>query len=409
MPNHNIVNMKRTGFISILLLLSFYTQAQLKVQLSPNVSIGISKNVETYFIVEKLAVERIDNFVFDIKGTDYSHQPMVYFAYKNFQRYKDDPSVVRMAAILQQVRDAFHDNGPVMEYLLNQKEFPAAGARFINTKIKVNNQPNDILQALLAELTDSLRKFYTTAAVADFFKANNQFYKGALNEAIKDINKSSFGYMEKWFGQKFLEYQLYISPGMPITPGEDSYRGFGPQILSSKGKIPSMIVSSSKMLPLHKNLLQYRKFGFDNQPVTKFIFSHEILHSFVNPLLDKYASQIKADSLLYTKNLKELLSPHYIGDWNVCVIEHLVRLGEIRVAVSMNDSAEAERLRKIHIGEYNCVLIPLLEQKIKEYEGDRTSYPTFESYLPGLIFYLHTLTPQIIDDQVVKYKDYGKK
>jgi len=393
----------------MLLLISYGMQAQLKVQLSPTVSIGISKNIETYFIVEKLAVERIDNFVFDIKGTDYSHQPMVYYAFKHFQRYKDEPAIVRSAAIIKQLRDSLHDNSPIMEHLLNQKDFPATGARFVHSDSKVHkNDLNVGQQRLIAELTDSLRSFYLYADVAGFLKTNNQFYKGALNEAIKDIDKQSFGYMEKWFGHKFPGYQLYISPGMPITPGEDSYRGFGPQILSPKGKMPSMIVSSSKMVPLQKTLSSYRQYGFDNQPVTRFIFSHEILHSFVNPLLEKYTAQIKADSLLYTKSLKEILSPHYIGDWNVCVIEHLVRLGEIRVAIAMNDQTEAERLRRIHIYEYKCVLIPLLEQKIREYENDRGRYPTFESYLPNLVSYLYALTPEIIDDQIVKYRDYGK-
>ncbi|MDB5021059.1 MAG: hypothetical protein JWQ28_2186, partial [Pedobacter sp.] len=124
---------------------------------------------------------------------------------------------------------------------------------------------------------------------------------------------------------------------------------------------------------------------------------------FVNPLLEKYAKQIKGDSILYIKELKEVLAPHGINDWYVCVIEHVVRLGEIRIARSKGNKKEADRLRKLHIIEYNCVLIPLLEKKILEYEKNRVKYPTFESYLPVLIQFLHNLTPLIIKDQLLEY------
>lgn len=397
--------MKKISVFCMLLLLSHFAKAQFKVQLSSNVSIGISRNIETYFFVEKLAVERINNFVFDIKGTDYSHQPIVYFGFKHFQQYQNDPIIMRAAELLKELRDSLHDNGPILEYLLNQKEFPSTGARFVDAKGKLNlNSGNAKLQPLLAELTDSLKKFYIRTDVSGFLKWNAAFYKGILNEVVKDVNRSSFHFMEKWYGKKFPQYELYVSPAMPITPGEDNYRGFAPRISSAKGKIPSMVVSSSRMLDLKTDLSQYQQFGFDNPSVNKFIFSHEVLHSFVNHLLDKYSTQIKGDSLLFTRNLKEMLAPSYINDWTVCVIEHLVRLGEIRIALSMNNHKEAERLRKIHIYEYKCVLIPLLEHKIKEYENDRIRYPTFESYLPELMDYLHSLSPQNIEDQIVKYK-----
>jgi hypothetical protein len=398
--------MKNIIALSILLLIAGFANAQYKVKLSSKAFISVNINLETYFFVEKLAVERINDFVFDIKGTDYSHQPMVYFGFKHFKRYQNDPEIIRAAEIIKELRDTLHDNGPIMEFLLNQKEFPAKGFRFKEAGSKLDtNRVKAKQQALMMELTDSLRSLYTRAHVFQFMKANARFYKGALKEVVKDLKVSNFDNTEKWFGMKFPGYELYLSPGMPITPGEDSYRGFGPQISSAQGKIPAMIVSSSKMLKVKQKLNQYQQFGFSNPPVTKFIFSHEMIHSFVNPLIAPYASQIKADSCLYTKNLKAILTPHYINDFYVCVIEHLVRLIEIRTAVSINDDIEAEHLRKLHIYEYKCVLIPLLEVKIKEYEKDRNTYPTFKSYLPDLMAYLHSLSPQVIDDQIVKYKN----
>jgi hypothetical protein len=378
--------------------------AQYKVRLAENATIGVNPNIETYFFVEKLAVESIGNYVFDTKGVDYSHQPIVHFGFKHFQRYQNDPTIIRSTAIIKQVRDSLHDNGPILDYLLSQKEFPAKGNLFAADKKQLNSASdfNDVTR-LLIELTDSLRQFYLKANVADFLRHNGSFYQGALEEIASDIGKTSYPAIEKWYGKRFPRYELYISPAMPITPGEDNYRGYGPAILSPAGKVPSMVVSSSRMLKLQDSLPLYKQFGFDNREVTQFITIHEISHSFVNPLLEKYAKQIKGDSILYIKELKEVLAPHGINDWYVCVIEHVVRLGEIRIALSKGNKKEADRLRKLHIIEYNCVLIPLLEKKILEYEKNRVKYPTFESYLPVLIQFLHNLTPLIIKDQLLEY------
>lgn len=402
-----VTSMKKLYLLVILSICCVSAFAQYKVRLAENASIGINPNVETYFFVEKLAVEHIGNYVFDIKGVDYSHQPIVNFGFKHFKGYQNDPTIIRAAEIIKEIRDTLHDNGPILDYLLNQKEFPAKGFRYADKKPKFDKSPVvNKLSTLLPELTDSLRQFYLKAHVAEFLKQSSPFYKGALEEIAKDISKPAYPAIEKWYGKKFPRYELYISPAMPITPGENSYRGYGPNIVTPNGKIPSMVVSSSKMLKVQNSLSLYKQYGFDNPQVTQFITIHEISHSFINPLLEDYAKQIKADSILFTKELKDTLAKGYISDWYVCVIEHLVRLGEIRIAMSIGNDKEADRLRTIHIGEYKCVLIPLLEEKIVAYETDRTKYPTFQSYLPELIKFLHNLSPKIIEDQLLKYRNY---
>jgi hypothetical protein len=404
--------MKLSSIIFIALLCTGgLCQAQYRQQLSQKVAVGTSTNIETYFFAEKLAVEHIGNYVFDTKGVDYSHQPVVYFGFRHFSKYKDSPVIIRTAELLRQIRDLLHDNGPILDHLLNQRDFPAKGPRFpdVGTKTDPQVEEHPEVKPMLAELTDSLRKFYTYAAVGAFLKANAVFYKGAIKETVKDINPGTYPVMESWYGQQFPQYMLYISPAMPITPGEGNYRGFGPNILSPAGKIPSMVISSSKMLPLKSSLAAYLQFGYDSREITSFISGHEIGHTFVNPLLDKFKNQISADSTLFTKELAVLVEKNNFGAWYVCIIEHLVRLGEIRTAVAMNAPKEAERLRRLHIGEDKCILIPLLEVKIKDYEQNRVKYPTFESYLPALLSYIHSLTPGDINNQILKYKNYPQK
>ncbi|HTH82790.1 MAG TPA: DUF4932 domain-containing protein [Mucilaginibacter sp.] len=385
----------------VLLFSAQYCIAQYKDQLSTKVSVAVNTNLETCFFAEKLAVEHLNHFVIDHKGWDYAHQPIVYYGFLHFKYYLNTPVILKIADLLKQIESTYHDNYPIMSYLVNQKEFPSKGPLFNEFPIDPDHPE---MRAVLAELTDSLRSFYHLANVGGFIRENAPFYQGALKEVEKDIDVPSFPALEKWYGKTFPQYQIYLAPAMPITKGEDNYRGVGPKIVSNKGIIPAMIMSSDQMLPLKPNLTLYTHFGFDNPDITHLLTKHEIGHSFVNPILEKYASQIKSDSALFTPELKQLLAPHAINNWYVCVIEHLVRLAEIRTAVSMKDFKEAERLRKLHIHDYNCVLIPLLETKVSEYEHNRNKYPDFESYLPQLVSYLHSLTPSIINEQIKIFK-----
>lgn len=394
-----------------LLCTNVICKAQYQQQLSQKVSVGTNTNVETYFFAEKLAVEHIGNYVYNNRGVDYSHQPIVHFGFQHFTKYKNDPTIIRIAEILGQIRDLLHDNGPILDYLLNQQNFPAKGPRFLGVKTKIDPQVEEHpeVKPMLVELTDRLRAFYIHADVEAFLKTNKAFYNGAIKETVKNMRSGTYQYMEEWYGQQFPQYMLYISPAMPITPGEGNYRGFGPNMVSPEGKIPSMVMSSSKMLPLQSGLASYHHFGYDNPEVVSFLTNHEIAHTFVNPLLDKFKDQINADSVLFTKELAALVEKNNFGGWYVCVIEHLIRLGEIRIALAMKDPEEAERLRRLHIGDDKCVLIPLLEDKIKDYEKNRMMYPTFESYLPVMLSYLHSLTPADINKQVLQYKNYPQK
>lgn len=388
----------------IVLLLLFtvkYSYSQSKDQLSSKVSVAYNTNLETYFFAEKLAVEHINDYVFDHRGWNYAHQPIVYYGFEQFKKYADAPVILRISVLLKQLRDTYHDNSQILNYLVNQKEYPAQGPLY--TQLPIDDAHPET-KAVLIELADSLRSFYHLANVASFLKRNAAFYHGAMKEVEKDIDAASFPALERWYGKKYPAYQIYIVPSMPITAGVDNYRGIGPRIISPAGIIPSMIMSSDTMLQFQASLQSYQHFGFNNPVVTHFLTKHEIGHSFINPIIEKYTVQIKQDTALFTPALKRLLAPHYINDWYVCVIEHLVRLGEIRTAVAMGDDKEANRLRELHVQEYKCVLLPLLETKIKNYEINRKQYQSFEQYLPQMIAYLHALTPQIINEQVRKYE-----
>jgi len=387
------------SFIFFIFLNQLSAQAQIREKISEKVTLSVHTNIETYFIAEKLAVEHIGNYVFSNKDVIFSHQPIVYFAQKEFMPWKDSPTILRIAELLKQMREILHDNSQELEYLLYLNEFPATGFRWpvpANTPL-FDEKHYPGAKKLGLELTDSLASFYKKARIGDFLKKNSSFYKGAIAEARKHINIKAIPFMEKWYGQSFAGYELYLMPGMPITPGDDNYRAFGPMLTSPAGKISTMVFSSSIQLPLLHSLDAYAHYGFNNADVTRFLTVHEIGHSFINPIVMPQQNEISKDTLLFTPPLAKLLEKSYITTWEVCLVEHLVRLGEIRTAKAMGDKKEEDRLRNLHVKEFGFILLPLMEKKISGYEENRKKYPDFKSFLPEMFKLFHRLKPADIN------------
>jgi hypothetical protein len=392
---------RTTTFLLIALLLNSGISAQQSLQLAGKMTLAYSPNIETYFIAERLAVQHIGYMVFTHKDTLYPYQPLITAADATFRKYVDHPAILRIADLIASLRDKMHDNAPMLQYLLSRKDFPANGEKypFVDSTIF---QPDEFPEAytLTRELTDSLRSFYLQAKVGDFIRQNRRYYSGALHEVNKYLDPGIIPYMEAFYGEKFKRYEIYIMPLMPITAGDDNYRAFGPTVHVPGGRISVMVMSSSKMLPVMPKLRDYTAYGFDNPEVVRFLTVHELGHSFVNPHMLTLQDQIMRDSALFTPALRKSLEPYYIEDWRNCVIEHLVRMGEIRIALSRKDTVEAQRLRNMHIKQLKMVLITQLEQKISEYETHRDRYPDFISFLPKLLDVLHSMTPQQVDDLV---------
>lgn len=391
--------MKRILFLILAAVFPLLSLGQIKRQLSPTMTLAVNTNIETYFIAEKLAVEHIGNYVFSNKDVRFSHQPIVYFGLQTFKPWKDSPVILRIAELMKQMRDVLHDNSQEIEYLTYRNEFPAKGYRWpVPSDLPLFDQERyPGMRQVGEELADSLASFYRQARIGNFLKHNAKFYNGILEESARHINVKAVPYVERWYGQRFAGYELYVMPGMPITPGDDNYRAFGAKLMSPEGPVSAMIFSSSIQLPLLSSLKDYKQYGFDNAEVIKFLTVHELGHSFVNPVVEPLKALLNQDTALFTAALKKRLESSYIHNWETCIIEHLVRLGEIRIAKSMGDTVEENRLRKMHTSEFGFVLLPVLEEVILAYENDRQRYPDFKSFLPEIFSRIHQLSPANID------------
>ncbi|MBO9730876.1 MAG: DUF4932 domain-containing protein [Chitinophaga sp.] len=368
-------------------------------QQKPRLTVTWSPNVETYYILERIAVERLGNYGYISRETSNAHQPMVKAAFEAFKSYKDSAIGIKAAALLDTLRKRKTFNDYIMEVLVYTQPFPDTGFRYPLSGMKQHPE-NDTLLSILKPFLRDMQQFYVTAHVDEFLQRHRRFYEGAVKEVAKDIPPGIDQYMEQYYGETVPSFTVLVNPTMPIAPVEGDFRGIGPSVMTSKGKLAFMIMSTSVMLPVQPRLEDYQHFGFDNPEHTRFLTVHEFGHSFVNPHVTPYLDTIAQYSYLFTDSLQKVMHLQDIYSWEGCVIEHLVRLGEIRVAEYMKDTQKAKDLRQLHIGTYRFIFMPALEEKIKVYERNRRRYPSFKAFLPELLSVFKTFTPAKVDEAV---------
>ncbi|WP_347219199.1 DUF4932 domain-containing protein [Chryseobacterium sp.] len=375
--------MKKALFI-LVSLSSTFSFSQKKTS---NFSVNYNKNIETYFLAEILSAEhRKNNKDFELyKIKECSvYQPIVNKALKKYEHLKNSEIAILTAKINDVLIDKYGIfNDMLMNPLMYHQEFPAT--EWINdyqfhsnnlTK-EQNKEVTDLIKNYLTELS----KFYTKENINQFFIENKAFYQGGINEYNKQIPAGFTSAMEQFYGEGFNSYTILISPMMmwPIADGEG--RGIASNVISKSGKTDIYEIAS----PFVK-VEKQGQFGYDNQFQARFLSVHEFGHSFVNKEVYAHKDQLEKFKDLFEKsNLKEaMIKTGGYGDHQTCVAEHLVRLGEIETAKIQKDFERAKRLEDYHL-KNNFIFLPLLEEKLKDYNSNRKKYKKFGDFVPQLL------------------------
>ncbi|WP_167459721.1 DUF4932 domain-containing protein [Chryseobacterium arthrosphaerae] len=147
------------------------------------------------------------------------------------------------------------------------------------------------------------------------------------------------------------------------------------------------------------------QFGYDNQFQARFLSVHEFGHSFVNKEVDKRKDQLIQFKDLFEKSkLKEtMIKTGGYGDYQTCVAEHLVRLGEIETAKIQKDAERAEKLKEYHL-KNNFIFLPQLEEKLTEYKSNRKKYKTFGDFVPQLLDVFENSSVEFINSKLTPIK-----
>lgn len=390
-------------FVVFVSLASTFTFAQKNTS---KFSVTYNKNVETYFLAEILSAEHRrtnkDFELYKIKECS-EYQPIVKNALDKYSHLKNSDIAILTAKLNDALIEKFGSgNDILLKPLMYHKEFPSTGwisnYQFDNNNLtkEQNKEATDLIRNYLSELS----KFYNQENLEQFFKENKNFYAGGINEYNKQIPAGFIDAMEQFYGESFNTYTILVSPIMMWPINNNEGRGIATDVVLKSGK-KNIYEVASPFVRVEKQ----GEFGYDNQFQARFLSVHEFGHSFVNKDVYKHKDQLeKFKELFENSKLKEaMIKTGGYGDYQTCVAEHLVRLGEIQTAKLQKDLERAKKLETYHLKE-NFIFLPQLEEKIKEYNANRKKYKTFGDFVPQLLEIFENTDIESINNMLAQNK-----
>ena len=245
---------------------------------------------------------------------------------------------------------------------------------------KAISPDHDSVMREIDNFFEQLNRFYKDINFDQFLADNAHVYREAKIEINRNLPESAFiSTMERYYGVDKRSYNLIINPFF------QSRWGMGWEVLTNKGLDIYNIASPFNKAVLARNGRIISP-GFDNREEIRRLSVHEFGHSFVNPVADlpKYRVQIEQFNNLYAP----IKGQEQYDNWHTQFCEYVVRAGEVRIALAMNDPTAAKatetRNTKWHYLSH-------FTNQLERYERNRAKYPTFEAFFPDLITSLDAL------------------
>lgn len=338
------------------------------------IQIKISNNSENLFIIYTIA---------DI-GVTPAEGSLSEFAGEHFAPEKEHPAVVMISDMVKsrgvdlpvQLLKHFSDLPHMeLEHPISQPEVFLAGI-----------VDPEACPEWLEEFRIAFTDFYHQARVADFIQNHQKQYQQAREDLVRHLPPATLTKtMEHYYGKQFAGYVLNPSPVLFPT------WGFGSRVETPQGV---RVINTFGPQKRKKTFWGGIHWHFDHQQKVQNLTVHEFGHSFVNPVtsIPLHREMIEKTAHLLDPIAGEMAAQGY-RSWWTCLTEHLVRLGEIRIAEAMGDEKAAQELRRFHTHDKQFIYLPLLEKKILEYENNRDKYPRFEDFFPQLLLALPEQAP----------------
>ena len=288
--------------------------------------------------------------------------------------------------VLDLIRQLRGDNG-ITIYLLHKKEFPEFGDKNeiseMNKKYELDDTTPNGLDPKWNILYTALHDFYIKANVEHFIKEHLHYYKGAISE-ISEIagNFDLVDKMEEYTNQINDRYVISPEP-LFITGG---WRGIGPSIKTDEISIAYQFISPSDKIDLTNfSNDSIKQFGYKDKEFIRNLCVHEFGHSFVNASFynQEISDYIQIHEPQLTKEIKETMQQEGMGSLTGYLVEHVVRLLEIRIASIYFGNEAAQKIRDENKGF--VYLIEMENKLIEKFEKNRDKYSTYTDFIPELI------------------------
>lgn len=326
----------------------------------------ISKNAETLFIIYTIA---------DL-GITTPNESFSATASTEFEIFRDHQAVEMVQFIAKN-----HGIDALPQLILHFSELP-------DFEPIHPFDSNSSTESLVNQYDDSLwvsetfvvafKDFYRIANVEGFITKHQAIYHKTLSDVHRHLPSGDLiKAMESFYGIGHKSYVLIPTPTLFPT------WGFGGRVQSNCSLHVFNTFGAQRFIRRSKGR---SIIDFDSKENIQNISVHEFGHSFVNPIAEKPENREAIESFSHLfEPIREHMSRQGYNNWWICVVEHLVRLGEIRIAESLGDTKNAKWLRNNYTNKRNFIYLPHLENKIIEYENNQDKYQRFEDFFPELI------------------------
>ena len=381
--------MKQIKFLLIALIIIISCDNSTLKKEIPKLNVSISKNVEVVGLIYCLTdngqymLNEIPEFGFQ-KGIA-----------EKFIKYSKHPAIKTTLTLNRNGNSFWLD--AIITLAHNSNQFPEGKLKYKlpeNTLLRANKnieKADSIIEKYILQIND----FYKVADLDSYFTKHRLMYDSICMEVQNSLPKEDIiTEMEQFYRKRNKSYTL--CPSAILFTGF----GFATYIQSDEG-LEVYNTFGSLEGPKTKNLANGNiiwSYGFENTKEIRNLTIHEFGHSFVNTITEKPHNLSKINKINYLINpIKLSMSKQGYGKWIYCFNEHLVHLGEIRIAERLGDTIESGNLKNEYVNELNFIYIPHLLNLIKVFEKDSINYKTFEDFLPNILSTLNDIDTNLIN------------
>ncbi|MFT2008980.1 DUF4932 domain-containing protein [Pontibacter sp. 13R65] len=290
--------------------------------------------------------------------------------YEHFKPFSEHPAVVATKQMSKRIGTGVYLLGLYYEELpLVKQKLPIS--ELILQEIHTNP---DTANLIVKEYFNKVAQFYHDADFEEYYSQSKALHQLAVQEVKQNLPGDTFiSSLESYYGATKDKYHIVVMPTFK------SGWGLSWQI-QDRGKTQIFNISA----PLQEQSIDkgdsVLTAGYNNAEEIRNLSVHEFGHSFVNPITTqaRFAEMIDAYKSLY----QPIPGQGQYSDWLTIFNEHLVRAGEIRIALAMGQKEESRNLQEAY---RDWMYLPHFINQLKQYESNRSKYKKLEDFLPILI------------------------
>ncbi|MBA9079630.1 MULTISPECIES: DUF4932 domain-containing protein [Rufibacter] len=306
----------------------------------------------------------------------YTSTRLMRLNYEHFLPYQKHPAVEATQHLSDKIGTGVYLLGLFYEELPRVKQKQPVSEVILR---EIHPHPDTAAQVVQAYM-QLVAQFYQDTRFDRYLRQNQPTYQLAIQEVRKSLPGRAFlPTLENYYGASKGSYHLVVMPFFK------SGWGLSWQV-EDHGKTHLYNIAA----PMQEQVLDRNKrtlaAGYDNPTEIRNLSVHEFGHSFVNPLTTQ--PPLEAQINQYAHLFKPIPHQPQYTDWLTSFNEHLVRAGEIRIALQMGTAQGAQALQTSY---RDWMYLPHFLQQLSRYERNRIQYPTLASFLPDLVASLSAL------------------